>query len=151
MLKNVKEKVPVILAVWLLTTTVYIKINNMANQKQFGIWMDTQHATIVGKENMEVGELVVLSHEKGEEVSSNSSEKTSNNQEKNLQEKFFKEIAAHLQNATHIHVTGTGQAQEQFIHYLAETPQFKNTKAEQSTSTKMSDEKLLEFMKAKLN
>ena len=56
-----------------------------------------------------------------------------------------------MQNATHLHVTGTGQAQEQFIHYLAETPQFKNTKTEESTSNKMSDENLVEFISNKLN
>jgi hypothetical protein len=55
-----------------------------------------------------------------------------------------------MQNATHIHITGTGQAQEQFIHYLADTPQFKNTKTEESTSNKMSDEKILEFLEDKL-
>ena len=32
----------------------------------------------------------------------------------------------HLQNAEEVHVTGTGQEQEQFIHHLAATPQFKN-------------------------
>ena len=68
-----------------------------------------------------------------------------------LQAKFFKEIATHLVNATHLHATGTGQVQEQFMHYLAETPQFKNTKTEDSTANKMSDERLLEFFAEKLN
>jgi len=53
-------------------------------------------------------------------------------------------------NATHVHITGTGQAQEQFIHYLAASPQFKNTKTEESTSNKMSDEKLVEYITGKL-
>ena len=68
-----------------------------------------------------------------------------------MQAKFFKEIATHLVNATHLHATGTGQVQEQFIHYLAETPQFKNTKTEESTTNKMSDERLVEFFAEKLN
>jgi len=123
----------------------------MSNQKQFGVWMDTQGATIVGKESDEAGTITVVGSVKGEKTSPNSSEKTSNNQEKSLQAKFFKEISGHMQNATHIHVTGTGQVQEQFIHWLAETPQFKNTKTAESTSNKMSDEKLVEYMAAKLN
>lgn len=122
----------------------------MANQKQFGVWMDTQAAIVVSKD-MESEELSVLASVKGEKSSPNSSEKNAHNQEKSLQLKFFKEITSHLQNATYIHVTGTGQVQEQFIHYLAETPQFKNTRTDESTANKMSDEKLVEFMSAKLN
>jgi stalled ribosome rescue protein Dom34 len=122
----------------------------MANLKQIGVWMDTQQATIVGRLE-EGGDIMVLGHVKGEESSSNSNEKTSNNQEKTLQAKYFKAIANHLENATLVHVTGTGQVQEQFIHYLADTPQFKNTQTAECTSNKMSDEKLIEFMAGKLN
>ena len=123
----------------------------MANQKQFGVWMDTQAAVIVGKDMPETETLSVLASVKGEKNSSNSSEKNSNNHEKSLQLKFFKEIASHLENATYIHVTGSGQVQEQFIHYLADTPQFKNARTDESTTNKMSEDKLLEFMSAKLN
>jgi hypothetical protein len=56
-----------------------------------------------------------------------------------------------MQNLEELHVTGTGQVQEQFIRYLTETPQFKNTIAKQSTSNKMSDEKLIEFISEKFN
>ena len=121
----------------------------MNNQKQFGVWMDSHQAAVVGKENIEDGALKVLAHVKGEVNSPNSSEKNSNNHEKTVQAKFFKEITTHMANATHVHVTGTGQAQEQFIHYLADTPQFKNSKTEESTSNKMSDEKLIEYFTSK--
>ena len=123
----------------------------MSNQKKFGVWMDTHHATVVGSDNSGAGTLTVVAHVKGEEGSSISgSEKNDNNHKQMLQAKFFKEIATHIVNATHLHATGTGQVQEQFIHYLAETPQFKNTKTEESTANKMSDEKLLEFFADKL-
>jgi stalled ribosome rescue protein Dom34 len=121
----------------------------MNNQKQFGVWMDSHQAVVVGKESTDDGALTVLAHVKGESISQNSSEKNSNNHEKTVQAKFFKEITSHIQNASHVHVTGTGQAQEQFIHYLADTPQFKNSKTEESTSNKMSDEKLIEYLTAK--
>ncbi len=123
----------------------------MINQKQFGVWMDTHDATIVGSENAGTGALVVIAHIKGEEVTHNTSEKNEHNDRRTLQAKFFKEICSHLQNATHLHATGTGQVQEQFIHYLAATPQFKNVKTDESTANKMSDEKLVEFFSAKLN
>ena len=123
----------------------------MNNQKQFGIWMDNVHATIVGNQKEENTELSVVAHIKGEAASANSSEKNSNNHEKTNQLKFFKEISSHLTNATHVQVSGTGQVQEQFIHYLQETPQFKNVKTEESTSNKMSDEKLIEYFSTKLN
>lgn len=123
----------------------------MSNQKKFGVWMDTHHATVVGSDNSDAATLTVIAHITGEEVSSGASEKNENNQKQMLQAKFFKEIATHLVNATHLHATGTGQAQEQFIHYLAETPQFKNTKTEDSTANKMSDERLIEFFADKLN
>jgi len=121
----------------------------MNNQKQFGVWMDNHNAAVVGSESTE-GPLTVLAHIKGEVVSPNSNEKNSNNQGKTVQAKFFKEIASHMVNATHVHVTGTGQVQEQFIHYLAATPQFKNSKTAESTSNKMSDEKLIEYITTKL-
>ena len=123
----------------------------MTTQKKFGVWMDTQHATVVGSDNSEAGTLTVLAHVKGEPISPSPSNKNENNQKQMLQAKYFKEIATHLVNATHLHATGTGQVQEQFMHYLAETAQFKNTKTEESTANKMSDERLLEFFAEKLN
>jgi len=123
----------------------------MIQPKQFGVWMDTQHATIVAKETTTDEQLVILAHTKGEELTHNSSEKNEHNDKKALLAKYFKEIATHLQNATHIHISGTGQVQEQFMHYLAATPQFKNVKTEESTSNKMSDERLLVFFAEKLN
>ncbi len=123
----------------------------MINQKKFGVWMDTQQATIVSSDNQASDSLVIIAHINGEVVTHNTSEKNEHNDKRTLQLKFFKEISSHLQNATHLHATGTGQIQEQFIHYLAATPQFKNLKTEESTANKMSDKKLVEFFSAKLN
>ena len=113
--------------------------------------MDTQKATIVSSDNQGAGSLVIIAHVNGEVVTHNTSEKNEHNDKRTLQLKFFKEISSHLQNATYLHATGTGQVQEQFIHYLAATPQFKNLKMEESTANKMSDEKLVDFFSAKLN
>jgi stalled ribosome rescue protein Dom34 len=120
----------------------------MSEHKKFGVWMDTIHATIVGNND---GELFIVGHVKGEKATHNSSEKNEHNDERTLQTKYFKEIAKHIQNATHLHASGTGQVQEQFIKYLADTPQFKNVQTEDSTANKMSDENLLKYFGEKIN
>ncbi|MEO6820014.1 MAG: hypothetical protein ABI266_08830 [Ginsengibacter sp.] len=112
--------------------------------KQFGVWMDNHKASIAGREsNNEQFEF--LGDESNAGAMSNSNEKSEQNDKKTLQHKFFKSILAHMPNAEMIHLTGTGTAQEQFKHYLEETPQFKGTKVKDSTSEPMSEEKLLEF------
>jgi len=121
------------------------------NKKQFGIWMDSTQATIVGRDQIETGDFIILAHAKNDGPGGNSNENAANNAEQTLQQKFFKEITSHMQNAEEIHVTGTGTEQEQFIHYLADTAQFKNTVTKESTSNKMSDEKLIEFIAEKFN
>ncbi len=121
------------------------------NKKQFGIWMDSHHATISGKQNIDNGDFIILGHVKNNGPDSNSNENASNNQEISLTQKFFKEIVNKIPNMDEIHVTGTGQIQEQFIKFLADTAQYKNVISSESTSNKMSDEQLLSFMTKHFN
>lgn len=121
------------------------------NKKQFGIWMDNHYATIIGRANATAQEFSVIGHVKNPGADSNSNENAAQNQERTLLQHFFKEITSHMQNAEEVHVTGTGTVQEQFIHYLADTPQFKNTKASECTTNKMSNEKLIEHISNKFN
>lgn len=121
------------------------------SKKQFGVWMDQRHATVVGKQAPDSDEFVILGHVKNEGAASNSNEHTANNEEIALTHKFFKEITSHMQNVDELHVTGTGQVQEQFIHFLAETPQYKNAVCTESTSNKMGDEELLSLIGKKFN
>ena len=116
------------------------------NKKQFGVWMDSHHATIVGKKDSDNEYFDILGHVKNAGADSNSSENAANNQEITLTHKFFKEILNKIPNVDEIHVTGTGQIQEQFIKFMAETPQYKNAKSSESTSNKTSDEKLVAFV-----
>jgi len=51
-----------------------------------------------------------------------------------------------MQNVDEIHITGTGQIQEQFMKYLAETAQYKNVVSSESTSNKMDDAHLVEYI-----
>ncbi len=116
------------------------------NKKQFGVWMDQHHATVAGREGTESDAFVILGHVKNTEPVGNSNENAANNQEIAAMRKFFKEIAAIMPNVDELHVTGTGQAQERFIHYLAEAPQYKHTACTESTSNKMGDEQLVAFV-----
>ncbi|MFP9098348.1 hypothetical protein ACLI09_04780 [Flavobacterium sp. RHBU_24] len=116
---------------------------SVKNSKQFGVWMDNHHATVIGREDIDSGDFIVLATIDYPLTEKNSSEKAQNNEEIMLQHKYFKNIAAVMQNVDEIHITGTGDAQEQFIKYLSETPQYKNAKADESTSVKMSDEQLI--------
>ncbi len=121
------------------------------SKKAFGIWMDSHDATIVGKENLENDKFIILGHVKNAGPDNNSNENTSNNQEISLTQKYFKEIASKMQNIEEIHITGTGQIQEQFIKFLAETPQYKNAVSSESTSNKMSNENLIEYISKYFN
>jgi stalled ribosome rescue protein Dom34 len=121
------------------------------NKKQFGVWMDTHHATVVGRANADTENFTVLAVAGNAGAEHNTSEKNQNNDERTLQHKFFKEILSHMQNAEEVHLTGTGTSQEQLMRYMAETPQFKNTVTQESTSNKMSDENLAAYISTKFN
>ena len=113
-------------------------------KKQYGVWMDTHHATVIGNYPDAIA-FTVIGRAKNPGVGSNSSENAANNLEITLAHKYFKEIGILMLNAEEVHVTGSGTIQEQFMHYLAEIPKFKKTKVSESTSEPMSDEKLVEF------
>ena len=116
------------------------------SKKLFGVWMDNHNATIVGKEALDSGSFIIIDHITNVGTDHNQNEKAAHNKEVGLTNKFFKEIASVMPNVDEIHITGTGQAQEQFMKFLTETPQYKNVVSSESTSNKMSDENLVEFI-----
>ena len=118
-------------------------------KKQFGVWLDTHQAIIIGRSNPELSEFSVLGYS-GDGGAPNSNEKNEGN-EKGGQHKFYKDILKLMQNAEEIHLTGTGTSQEQFINYLSDIPQFKNTLTSESTSNKMSDENLVDYISERFN
>ncbi len=121
------------------------------SKKQFGVWMDAHHATIAGKEGPDSEQFVIIGHVKSPVTPNNSNESAANHEQIALTHKFFKEIAAKMPNVDEIHVTGTGQVQEQFIKFLADTPQYKHAVSSESTSNKMGDEQLLAFVAKHFN
>src|SRR5688572_23600084 len=103
------------------------------HKKQYGVWMDTQNARIAGRKDIDSGDFVMLGSVSNE---------TSDQQASSMSNKYFKDIANKMPNIDEIHITGTGQVQEQFMKFLADTPQYKNAVSTESTSNKMSDENL---------
>lgn len=118
-------------------------------KKQFGVWLNTNHAIIVGREEEENSDFKIIGEEFSEGTHKNSNENTGNNAVHNAQLKLFKNITSHMQNVDELHITGTGVAQEQFMHYLSETPHYKKTVTKLSTSNEMSKESLVEFIAGK--
>lgn len=121
-------------------------MSQLVKKYQFGVWIDTENATIVGKHEQEDENFEVLAKLSSPYIYSASNENTLNNEEKRARHKFYKEILSHMQNAKELIVTGPGIAQEQFVNYLKEVPQFKNTKTQLATSNKLSDNELLEII-----
>jgi stalled ribosome rescue protein Dom34 len=119
--------------------------------KQFGIWMDTHQATIAGREHTDNGEFKIMGTVKNAGADNNSNENASNNQEITLTQKYFKEITGKMPNIDEIHVTGTGQIQEQFMKYLSQTAQYKNAVCTESTTNRMSDDELLSLVTKHFN
>lgn len=113
--------------------------------------MDAHHATVVGRGTLGDGSFVVLGHVTNPGAERNTSENAQNNHDIALTQKFFKEIAAMMQNVDEMHITGTGDSQEQFMKFLANTPQYKNAITDESTSNKMSDERFIEMMTEHFN
>ncbi len=118
-------------------------------KRQFGVWMDNRHATVVGHETPDATGFSILGHVENPGPEKNSNENAANHQEQALVQKYFKEIGHLMVNAEEVHLTGTGTIQEQFTHYLADTPQFKNVVATDSTSNQTSEEALVAFITGK--
>ncbi len=124
---------------------------SLKNKKQFGVWMDSHHATVIGHEDAASRSFSIVGHVENPMTGNNPDEKTAHHHDQAALHHFFKEIASHLTNADQVHVTGTGTAQEQFIHFLADTPQFKNTATTEDTSNRMSDEGLVAFISGRFH
>ena len=63
---------------------------SVKNKKQFGIWMDTHHATIIGHADATTEEFSVLGHASNPGADGNSNENAAQNQQKTLRQQFFK-------------------------------------------------------------
>ncbi|MFC6267869.1 hypothetical protein [Frigoriflavimonas asaccharolytica] len=124
----------------------------MSDKKLAGIWMDTEHATVVKNHDIETaGAFFICSPVERDVQGWNSSEKNANNVEQTNIAKYFKQLEHLLTNTQEVYITGTGTIQEQFRNHLAETAQFKNLKVTLATDQKMSDDAFLKEVKDHFN
>lgn len=120
----------------------------MSEKKLAGIWMDSEHATVVKNHDIQcASNFFICDPVKREVQHGNSSEKNANNVEQTNIAKYFKDLEHLITNAEELYLTGTGTIQEQFKNHLAETPQFKNLKVTLGTDQQMSPEEVLETVK----
>ncbi|WP_294201948.1 hypothetical protein [uncultured Chryseobacterium sp.] len=124
----------------------------MSEKKLAGIWMDKEKAIVVKNHDAQNAfKFFLCSPVKAEIQHGNSSENAGNNAEQTNRIKYFKEIEHLLINSQEVLIIGPGTVQEEFKHYLEETPQFKNLKIQLDTAQQMSDEQVLEKVKEHFN
>jgi stalled ribosome rescue protein Dom34 len=124
----------------------------MSEKKLAGIWMDTEKAIVVKNHDAQNAfKFFLCSPVKAEIQHGNSSENAGNNAEQTNRVKYFKEIEHLLINSQEVLIIGPGTVQEEFKHYLEETPQFKNLKINLDTAQQMSEEQVLEKVKEHFN
>lgn len=113
-------------------------------EKLAGIWMDHQEAFVISNhDGKTINTLEVKAHVKADYQGGYGSEHTSQNAKKNALHKFFQEAMQPLANTEELHLIGTGTAQEELMHYLAEIPQWKKMKVTQDTAGKMGADQAL--------
>uniref|UniRef100_A0AAU6WMX4 Translational machinery protein n=1 Tax=Chryseobacterium endophyticum TaxID=1854762 RepID=A0AAU6WMX4_9FLAO len=124
----------------------------MLEKKLAGIWMDKEKAIVVKNHDAQNAfKFFLCSPVKAEIQHGNSSENAGNNAEQTNRIKYFKKIEHLLINSQEVLIIGPGTVQEEFKHYLEETPQFKNLKIHLDTAQQMSDEQVLEKVKEHFN
>ena len=113
-------------------------------EKLAGVWMDHHEAHIISNHNgREVTSLQIKGHVKADVNNRYGSEVTAHNSKVTSLHKFFHEIIEHLTNTQELHLLGTGTAQEEFTHYLANIPQWQKLKVTDEPTGKMNAEQTL--------
>ncbi len=114
--------------------------------------MDKEKAIVVKNHDAQNAfKFFLCSPVKAEIQHGNSSENAGNNAEQTNRVKYFKEIEHLLINSQEVLIIGPGTVQEEFKHYLEETPQFKNLNILLDTAQQMSEEQVLEKVKEHFN
>lgn len=121
----------------------------MTDKKVAGLWIDGTKAIVVtNHDSQDVTEFAVVDTVKAEIQHGNSSENAANNAEQSNKLKFYKEIEKLITNSTELYITGPGTSQEELKNHLLETPQYKNLNIKLGTAQQMSEEQVLEEVKA---
>lgn len=121
----------------------------MLNKKVAGLWLDSRKAIVVSNHDaQDIKDFSLKSTLKSDVQVGNSNENAGNNAEQTNKMKFFKEIEKAITNSTELYITGPGTAQEELKNYLLDTPQYKNLKINLGTDSQLSDDQVLNEVKA---
>lgn len=121
----------------------------MTNKKLAGLWIDNSRAIVAkNHDDQNAFKFFLCSPIKHEVQHGNSNENAAHNSENTTKKKFFREIEHMITNSTELFITGPGTIQEELKHHLLHTAQYKNLKITLDSSQHMSEEQVLNTVKA---
>ncbi len=121
----------------------------MKDRKLAGLWIDNSKAVVAkNHDDQNAFKFFLCSPIKHEAQHGNSNENTAHNSAQTTKAKFFKEIEHMITNSTELFLTGPGTIQEELKRHLNDTAQYKNLKISLDSSQQMSDEQVLNTVKA---
>ena len=116
------------------------------NKKVSGVWMDSQKAYVISTANETVvGNFEIISEIESDshEDSDYKNDRAEQSRDNHDQKKYFKAIAAALNNDQEIFVFGPGKAQEQFKNFLEDYQNFNTKNITLGTSDKLSKNEMI--------
>ena len=115
-------------------------------KKVIGVWMDFQHAYVIGTDGADYTVLKAIKRD-GHEEDNYKNEKVELSKDKLELKKYFKAIADEIEQADVIFIFGPGKAQEEFKNALQDVQQFNAKDIVLGTSDKISSKQMVARVK----
>lgn len=115
-------------------------------KKVLGVWMDFQHAYVIGTDGADYATLKTIKRE-GHEEDDYKNERVELSKEKLELKKYFKAIADEIDQAHVLFIFGPGKAQEEFKNALQDVHQFNGKDIVLGTSDKISAKQMVARVK----
>lgn len=120
----------------------------MKTQKKLGIWMDHTNANLIGLNAKKPSRTVVSEFTSNtKEEALNRSEKLMHNKRQQMNEAFYKEIAAIILKYNHVLLFGPTNAKTELHNYLNKDLHFKDIKIDVEGADKMTNNQQEAFVK----
>lgn len=120
----------------------------MDTKRNLGIWMDHSTANLINTNSKKKDHSITsqFTFDTKEEALSRS-EKSMHNKRQQMQEAYYKEIAAEILKYNHVLLFGPTNAKTELHNYLNKDLHFKNIKIEVEAADKMTDNEKEAFVK----
>jgi hypothetical protein len=120
----------------------------MKTQKNLGIWMDHSTANLIDLDSMKKTQSIVSNFTNNtKEEALNRSESLMQNKRQQMNEAFYKEIAAKILKYNSVLLFGPTNANVELHNYLNKDLHFKNIHIEVASADKMTDNQQVAFVK----